>query len=1082
MRNSKSAGSLAILLFTSLAFRPVIAADLGTESIEDLRKRLDIGGADAVAAEARRRLEEAGSADTALTTVLDLLNLLILADDVSGQGGGDEARASAEREVALTEGKAGPEPLLYARALADRGRVAMQAGDYKRARDDMQRALDLRETHGSEGDPAIGRLLLSLGTIDAGLGNLDGAQTLMERGLAAIEKTEGPESIRAGRALTNLGYLMIEKREGAKAVELLLRARTIFAKDPGEKSATFAKMLDNLAIAYEQTGDYVDARATYQQAIEALTALYPQGHPDIGAVMHDFGVMIYKMGDTRAAEDLTRRALASYEVLVGPEHPDTLRMMNSLAHYQHELGQEEEAEALLRKTLSVREKTIGPDHYDTAESLGDLGMFLVDRGDATAALPLLERALAVGEKALGPDHPVTATDLENLARCEAALGRRDAARAHFERALAIREARFGPDHPDVAGTLSGQAAFLFSGATPLEALPPAHRAAAILARQAREMIAGLPESQALLVVNGQPHPEEILFSGLLANAHGASVVAGEGGGGWLPACWEWVLARRGAVLDELAERNRRGLLAGTAEAQEAWRRLATARTRLARLWVNGGDDNPEVYRQALDQARGALDAAEIELARTSAVYKEVRADSQVGLEKVRRALPAGGALIEWVRVRAGGTDAASRTWHDIALVLGPGDAMRFADLGASVDIDAAVAAWRTALADAARTIAASSGGTAATDPLGQVTKRGEALRRRIWDPIASGLGGASRVYLVPDGTIHAVDFGALPDHGRYLIETGPSIQILSTGRDLVRYARSDAVVDFANRRGILAIGAPDFDATSKAQQVAMAKVHAGVAPDADAGATYRGAAPACLGPVRAHWQPIPASGREAERVAGLYRGHEPALALTGAAASETRFKQEAPGRRVLHLATHGFFIGETCAEGTDATRGTAASAGTPSENLKGASARNPLLQSGLVLAGANRRAQAAATSDDGILTAEELAALDLRAADLVVLSACDTGRGEVSVGEGIFGLRRALEIAGAHAVVMSLYPVPDRQAGRFMDRFYRARLDGRPIPDAARAASLQALEDLRRAERPAHPYYWGGFVTAGDWH
>jgi len=192
--------------------------------------------------------------------------------------------------------------------------------------------------------------------------------------------------------------------------------------------------------------------------------------------------------------------------------------------------------------------------------------------------------------------------------------------------------------------------------------------------------------------------------------------------------------------------------------------------------------------------------------------------------------------------------------------------------------------------------------------------------------------------------------------------------------------------------------------------------------------------------------------------------------LEGAAAGETRFKQEAPGRRVLHLATHGFFIGETCSDKEKGGEKATAAAG------------NPLLLSGLVLAGANRLAQSPATGDDGILTAEELAALDLSATEMVVLSACDTGRGAVANGEGVLGLRRALEIAGARSVVMSLYPVRDRQAGRFMDRFYHARLGGRPIPDAARAASLQALQDLRRSERPAHPYYWAGFVTAGDWH
>ncbi|HKQ98863.1 MAG TPA: CHAT domain-containing protein, partial [Candidatus Polarisedimenticolia bacterium] len=139
------------------------------------------------------------------------------------------------------------------------------------------------------------------------------------------------------------------------------------------------------------------------------------------------------------------------------------------------------------------------------------------------------------------------------------------------------------------------------------------------------------------------------------------------------------------------------------------------------------------------------------------------------------------------------------------------------------------------------------------------------------------------------------------------------------------------------------------------------------------------------------------------------------------------------------------------------------------------------LRSGLVLAGADRREGAAAGGEDGILTAEEMAALDLRGVDLVALSACDTGRGEVATGEGIFGLRRAIEIAGARSVLMSLWTVPDQPSSRFMTRFYRDRLAGTSAPEAARAAALAALTDLRDREVPEHPYLWAGFVTAGDW-
>jgi CHAT domain-containing protein len=142
---------------------------------------------------------------------------------------------------------------------------------------------------------------------------------------------------------------------------------------------------------------------------------------------------------------------------------------------------------------------------------------------------------------------------------------------------------------------------------------------------------------------------------------------------------------------------------------------------------------------------------------------------------------------------------------------------------------------------------------------------------------------------------------------------------------------------------------------------------------------------------------------------------------------------------------------------------------------------NPLLLSGLVLAGAHRGAGGTGDAEDGIVTAEELAALDLRGLAIASLSACDTGLGTVTAGEGVFGLRRALEIAGTRTVLMSLWQVPDESARRWMAEFYRHVFAGEPVQLASRAASRASLEALRAAGIADHPHLWAGFVAAGDW-
>ncbi len=145
-------------------------------------------------------------------------------------------------------------------------------------------------------------------------------------------------------------------------------------------------------------------------------------------------------------------------------------------------------------------------------------------------------------------------------------------------------------------------------------------------------------------------------------------------------------------------------------------------------------------------------------------------------------------------------------------------------------------------------------------------------------------------------------------------------------------------------------------------------------------------------------------------------------------------------------------------------------------------AESPLLRSGLVLAGANRRAETSRDEDDGILTAEEIAGLDLSAAQWAVLSACDTGRGDLQAGEGVVGLRRAFQVAGARTVILSLWPVLDNVAADWMAELYRGKfVRGDTTATSVRAASRSLLAARRAAGQSTHPLYWSGFIATGDW-
>ncbi len=361
------------------------------------------------------------------------------------------------------------------------------------------------------------------------------------------------------------------------------------------------------------------------------------------------------------------------------------------------------------------------------------------------------------------------------------------------------------------------------------------------------------------------------------------------------------------------------------------------------------------------------------------------------------------------------------------------------DLGPAPAIDSLVSRFRSALGDP-RTSAA-------------VREIGRALDERVMRPVRAHAGAARHLLVVPDGSLQLIPFGALVDEqGTYLAERYTTTY-LTSGRELLRRAgRSPGAPSPA-----LLVAAPDFDTP----------VGGGEMPSAS---TARGIQVAGL--TLPPWQPLPGTLVEVEALLPLLRD---AQTVTGGDALEILVKS-VRSPLILHLATHAYFLPGTAGSGR---RPDAAS--NPRWMLEGVAAlqaretEDPLLRAGLALAGANRRDGGA--GEDGVLTALEVAGLDLQATELVVLSACETGLGEVWTGDGLYGLRRALTVAGARSQVMSLWRVSDDATADLMVEFYRRLARGEGRSEALRNAGLAFL----RSSDHAHPYYWASFVSIGDW-
>jgi CHAT domain-containing protein len=355
------------------------------------------------------------------------------------------------------------------------------------------------------------------------------------------------------------------------------------------------------------------------------------------------------------------------------------------------------------------------------------------------------------------------------------------------------------------------------------------------------------------------------------------------------------------------------------------------------------------------------------------------------------------------------------------------------------------------------------------DDLGTYDSLAQRLYATLWGPLENVIDRYKTVLISPDGAVNLVSFAGLRDsQGRYLVENH-TIHYLSAGRDLLRM-RTNAQTHVR----LLAIGDPDFDAPVADRILKLANRRETIAFSMDGGnmKRSRGAHSNCQSVYDLHMQRLPGTRREIEliRKNSIFGGN--VVSLLDAEASEDNFKLLAPRASTIHLATHGYYLKTDCSHRQIATG--ASPAGTM--ELK-----NPLLNSGLFLAGGNLHGQGAdsASLEDGILTAEEISLMDLDGLELVVLSACETGLGDVQNGEGVYGLRRAFQAAGANSIVSALWSVPDEETSQLMQHLYKSSAEG--IAERIRQAQLTQISKMRRDGDPTHPYLWAGFISVGEW-
>jgi CHAT domain-containing protein len=906
-----------------------------------------------------------------------------------------------------------------------------------------------------------------------GAGRLADAVKSFEDALALARQLYPASEFKNGHhnlaaSLNNLGKVHRDCGELAAAEPLYRGALEMFRKLYDGDDPVVAKSLHNLSDLLSDRGEYAEADRLSSDSLAMFKRLYRGDHPNIAAALHNRAILLESQGKYGEAEPLFKDALGIARRLFRGDHPAVGQGLTNLGLVLESQGKFSDAEPLLRGALEMDRRLHRGDHPSVTHGLTNLANLLRVRGKLEEAEPLSREALGMEKRLHRGDHPDVSADLRNLAMLLRDRGKLEEAESLAREALDMDKGlQPGGDRSDRAHGLRTLALVLRARGKHAEA-EPLFREAIRLDRSFIEGLAGrAAEGEALTLVASVALARNYYFSSASALKADPAAIYAE------------VWSSKG-LISQVVERRHLAARAAAADPKAAavLAELTEVRRRRAELILaplvadaatrkKRGDDLKRMADRiaALDRdLRGFLpDVSRID---------RLRSATPTDLQK---ALPADAALVDFLRSTTFDHDpknpeAEVKPSDSYLAFVVTRDKVAWVDLGPAKPIEDAVAAWREAI-------------RLGKDIPPELPAK---VRELAWAKVRKEMpDGVKVVYVSPDLALCRVPWAALPGDkpGTVLLE--------------------DYAVAVVPHAAFLLDKLWPQDAPAKPPTEAL--VVGGVAYDAEPASPAQVALnrgdPLLKPGQKAAWPALAATAAEAKGVAGLAAKKKlDPRTLGGDKGSAAAVLAALPKARYAHLATHGFFADSSFRSAFQIDP--EAFRMTERGERVGAGALSPLVMTGLVLAGANKPN----APGRGILTGEALVDVDLSGLELAVLSACETGLGDLAGGEGTFGLQRAFHLASTRNVVASLWKVPDRPTAALMALFYR-NLWEKDLPpvEALRQAQLEVYRhpdkvaelaagfrgkfvEVAGSEEPAvkagsdgkaHPRLWAAFSLSG---
>jgi CHAT domain-containing protein/predicted O-linked N-acetylglucosamine transferase (SPINDLY family) len=936
----------------------------------------------------------------------------------------EEASALAHVQIQRAEKAFGRVDTLVEQGLSHLAVLCYYTGKYSEGIPYATEAIDICLTIKGKEHPDYGSRLNDLAILYESMGQFDKALPLSLEALENFEKSLGKAHTSYGVLLNNLANLYESMGQYDQALRLSLEAIENCEKSLGKAHSNYGIQLSNLANLYKNMGQYDKALPLQLEALENIEKSLGKAHTYYGICLNSLASLYQRMSQYDKALPLQLEAQENTEKSLGKAHSTYGGRLNNLAGLYRDMGQYKKALPLALEAMENIEKSLGKAHSYYGVLLSSLAVLYYKMGQYDKALPLYLEALENTEKSLGKAHSIYGSRLNNLADLYHNMGQYEKALPLFLEAMQNTEKSLGKAHYDYGTYISNLAGLYKNMGQYDKALP-------LYLELSNNRFTQINRNFSVLSEQGKENFLKTLNKNIKSSTNFLVDYASQNPSTTEPL-FDLELTLKGLVLQSgISVRNT------ILESKDSVA-LATYEN-----WQMYGNLVNKEYEKPINKRNTSLkeweekkESAEMELSRLSTTFRDNQSITQLRWKDIKQNLSATEAAIEFLSYESGPDSALIK--HYAALVV-----RQNSDLPLLVKLSS-----EQQLKDL---LSPPPG-----NPLEQVNHiygsmkaPNTALYQAIWQPLEQALQGAKTVYYAPSGLLHKVSFAALsPAPGTYLGERYELRQVGSTGVVTRKKENSISATD----RFLLAGGIQYNSDTTSIK----------------------------------FWSYLPGTLEESKGISNTLSSKKHSVKqLLGKEASEASFKEEAPKAEVLHIATHGYFFPdleqekETLKKSTKSKGEVLAFRGDTEgwignslyANWNFVQNSNPMRRSGLALAYANDvwTRGLGIESEDGVLTAQELSNTDLRKAKLVVLSACETGLGDIKGSEGVFGLQRGLKQAGAGSLIMSLWRVPDKETSEFMQVFY---------------SNLLSMKDIRQAfvftqktmQKKYAPYYWAAFV------